>query len=98
LLDIDLYIDIDIKILYNLVSTEKKTGANVNVSCFIASIVIKKSFFKKMAGGWANSPGGWAPPNHALPWIRHYIELNERKKIFFLKTKNKFCVFAYHHF
>ncbi len=47
MLDIDLHIDIDIKILYNLVSTDEKTGANVNVSCFIASIVIKKSSFKK---------------------------------------------------
>jgi len=25
-----------------------------------------------MVGGWARSPGGWAPPNHALPWLRHY--------------------------
>jgi hypothetical protein len=29
-----------------------------------------------MVGGWANSPGGWAPPNHALPWIRHYVSVS----------------------
>jgi hypothetical protein len=31
----------------SLVSAEKKTGANVNVSCFIASIAIKNSIFTK---------------------------------------------------
>jgi hypothetical protein len=29
-----------------------------------------------MAGGWANSPGGWAPPNHARPCLRHYDVLS----------------------
>ncbi len=33
--------------LHNLASAEKKTGENVNVSYFIASIAIKKSIFKK---------------------------------------------------
>jgi hypothetical protein len=42
---------------------EEKTGGNVNILCFITSFVIKKLYFL-MAGGWA-------PPNHALPWLRH---------------------------
>ncbi len=34
----------------SLVSAEKKTGANVNVSCFIASIAIKIQFLQN--GRW----------------------------------------------
>jgi len=26
-----------------------------------------------MIGGWAEIPGGWAQPNLALPWLRHYV-------------------------
>jgi hypothetical protein len=56
---------------YSLVSSENKAEANVNLSCFITFIVKKSHILKKMGGGWANSSGGWAEPNHALPWLRH---------------------------
>ncbi len=57
MLDIDLHINIDMKILYNLVSTEKKTGVNVNVSCFIVSIIIKKMIF--LNGRWLGEQFRW---------------------------------------
>ena len=43
------------------------------MQCFILSSIIKKyHLFLKMTGGRAESLGGWAQPNHALPWLRHY--------------------------
>ncbi len=51
---------------------EKEQGENVNVLYCFCSYRSKRTItFSKMAGGWANSPGGWAAPNHALPWLRH---------------------------
>ena len=35
-----------------------------------------------MTSGWANSLGGWAAPNLAHPWLRHYPSVStiSRKK------------------
>ncbi|CAF1691323.1 unnamed protein product, partial [Adineta ricciae] len=43
-------------------------------------------------GGWANSLGGWAAPNLAHPWLRHYdpygIFLDENDAIYIADRSN----------
>ena len=50
------------------VETIKEYKRNTNV---LRLPSLNKVAFLQIVGDWANRPGGWAPPNHALPWLRH---------------------------
>jgi hypothetical protein len=32
-------------------------------------------------GGWAKRPSDWAAPNHALPWLRHYVKVSHPRTV-----------------